>query len=130
VVIEGAAIGAPMMVEVKGHNRTPRQHSQRSLHRESDEDEEDRSLYTIKHWCTNCSPLIIFKIIIIHCGNILQIKSNKDLEDYLHSDRHNTMDSNKTDCHDIAEILLKVALNTNKQTKFSLSIVLCLSLCK
>jgi hypothetical protein len=45
---EGAAIGAPMMVEVKGHNRTPRQHSQRSLHRESDEDEEDRSLYTIK----------------------------------------------------------------------------------
>lgn len=40
---EGAAIGAPMMVEVKGHNRTPRQHSQRSLHRESDEDEEDRS---------------------------------------------------------------------------------------
>jgi hypothetical protein len=27
--------------------------------------------------------------------------------------------TNKTDCHDIAEILLKVALNTNKQTYIS-----------
>ncbi|CAC5423678.1 unnamed protein product [Mytilus coruscus] len=35
-------VGAPMMVEVKGHNRTPRQHSQRSLNRDSEEDEEDR----------------------------------------------------------------------------------------
>ncbi|XP_063437790.1 tetratricopeptide repeat protein 23-like [Mytilus trossulus] len=35
-------VGAPMMVEVKGHSRTPRQHSQRSLHRDSDEDEENR----------------------------------------------------------------------------------------
>ncbi|CAG2237738.1 unnamed protein product [Mytilus edulis] len=35
-------VGAPMMVEVKGHSRTPQQHSQRSLHRDSDEDEENR----------------------------------------------------------------------------------------
>ena len=44
---EDVAVGAPMMVEVKGHNRTPRQHSQRSLHREYDEDEEDRSYLII-----------------------------------------------------------------------------------
>ena len=37
-----ATVGAPMMVEVKGHNHTPRQLSQRSLNRDSEDEEEDR----------------------------------------------------------------------------------------
>lgn len=38
----GPSVGAPMMVEVKGHDRTPRQLSQRSLSRDTEDGEEDR----------------------------------------------------------------------------------------